>query len=81
MAQYLIEVDEEKIIQQINGILNTVLKSELNRRCSDSNEAISLAIKDLIYSHKEEIIDKVVDRASREIVKKGLPKLMAKLGE
>lgn len=81
MAQYLIEVDEEKITEQINGILNTILKSELNRRCSDSNEAISLAIKDLIYSHKEEIIDKVVDRASREIVKKGLPKLMAKLGE
>ena len=37
------------------------------------------AIKQYIYSRKDEIIDKVINRASTEIVKKGMPKLLDKV--
>jgi Cys-tRNA synthase (O-phospho-L-seryl-tRNA:Cys-tRNA synthase) len=37
------------------------------------------AIKEYIYSKKDEIIERVVERASVEIVKKALPKLIEKL--
>ena len=37
---------------------------------------IIAAVKDLVYSNKYEIIGKVVDRVIKEIVRKGLPKLL-----
>ena len=39
-------------------------------------EGVDKGIKQYIYSKKDEIIDRVVDRATVEIVKKGLPKLL-----
>jgi hypothetical protein len=44
-------------------------------------EGVDKAIKQYIYSKKDSIIERVVDRASVEIVKKGLPKLLDRLGE
>ena len=41
-------------------------------------EGVDKAIKQYIYSKKDTIIDRVVDRATVEIVKKGLPKLLEK---
>ena len=41
-----------------------------------TNGGNSGAVRELIYSHKDEIIDKVVSRATTEIVKKGIPKLI-----
>ena len=79
MSQFLIEVDETAIKEQIAGILNTVLKQELMSRYSDSGREISAAVKELIYANKDRIIDMVVDRASAEIVRKGLPRLMDKM--
>ena len=43
-------------------------------------EGVDKAIKQYIYSKKDSIIERVVDRASVEIVKKGLPKLLDRLG-
>ena len=79
MSQFLIEVDETAIKEQIAGILNTVLKQELMSRYSDSGREISATMKELVYSQKDRIIDMVVDRASAEIVRKGLPRLMDKM--
>ena len=79
MSQFLIEVDENAIKEQIAGILNTVLNQELRSRYSDTGREISAAVKELIYSQKDRIIEMVVDRASAEIVRKGLPKLMDKM--
>ena len=42
-------------------------------------EGTDKAIKEYIYSRKDEIIDKVINRASTEIVKKGMPKLLDKV--
>ena len=37
------------------------------------------AVKDYVYSRKDEIIEKVVARASAELVRKGLPILMERM--
>ena len=79
MSQFLIEVDENAIKEQIAGILNTVIKQELRSRYSDTGREISAAVKELVYSQKDRIIEMVVDRASAEIVRKGLPRLMDKM--
>ena len=79
MSQFLIEVDENAIKEQISGILNTVLKQELRSRYSDTGREISAAVKELVYSQKDRIIEMVVDRASAEIVRKGLPRRMDKM--
>ena len=79
MSQFLIEIDDNAIKEQINIILNAVIKQELMSRYSDSGREISAAVKDLIYANKDRIIDMVVDRASAEIVRKGLPRLMDKM--
>lgn len=81
MSQYMIEVDDKVITEQINNIINAVFKDEMRRKYSDTNDAISMAVKDLIYSHKDELIEKVVDRAATEISKKALPKLIKRLSE
>ena len=52
----------------------------MNNKYSDTGHIIAAAVKDLVYSNKDEIIDKVVERATKEIVKKGLPKLMEMVG-
>lgn len=41
-------------------------------------DGVDKAVKQYIYSKKDAIIDRVVDRATVEIVKKGLPKLIEK---
>lgn len=79
MSQYLINIDDDAIKKQIIHILNRILLEEMDGRCSGVGSVIRDAVKDLVYSHKDEIIDKVIDRATREIVKKGLPKLLDRL--
>ena len=81
MSIYQISIDDDVIIEQINNILNTVLMEQMNHKYSNTGHIIAAAVKDLVYSHKDEIIDKVVDRAVKEIVRKGLPKLLEKGGE
>lgn len=81
MSLYTIEVDDAELTRQIENIIKTVFSNEMHRKYSDTNEVISQAVKDMIYSHKDEIIEKVVERATKEIVRKGLPKLLEKVGE
>lgn len=80
MSMYTIEINDDAIKEQVQGILNTICNHELKNRYSESGREISAAVKELIYSRKDEIIEMVVDRAAREIVKKGLPKLLDKFG-
>ena len=76
MSLYQIDIDDKQIIDQINGILNNVLKTQIRNKYSETGREISQAVKELVYSQKDKIIEMVVDRATREIVKKGLPKLI-----
>lgn len=81
MSLYTIEINDDAIKEQVQGILNTICNRELGNRYSESGREISAAVKELIYSRKYEIIDMVVDRASREIVKKAMPKLLDKFSD
>ena len=76
MSQYVIEIDDKSVTDQINGLINAVFKREITSKYGETGHEISKAVKDIVYSHKDEIIDKVVDRAVKELVRKGLPKLL-----
>ena len=76
MSLYTIEVDDTFVIKQINDIINTTFLREINGKYSNTGHEISAAVKDIVYSHKDEIIEKVIERATKEIVRKGLPKLL-----
>lgn len=78
MSQYTIEIDDTAVCEQINRILDCIIRNEISNRYSETGREVSLAVKDLVYSKKEEIIEMVVERAAREIVKKGMPKLLDK---
>ena len=81
MSLYQINIDDNAIVDQINNILNTILQRQLNNNYSDTGRIVASSVKDLIYSRKDEIIDKVVDRATKEIVRKGLPRLLEMAGD
>lgn len=81
MAKYMIEIDETKIEEQICAILDSILTGQLRNKYTNSERQISAAIKELVYSRKDEIIERIVDRASRELVRKGLPKLLERMEE
>lgn len=76
MSSYTIQIDDEVLNSKISDILNTALNRQLEHRYSNTGEQIAAAVKELVYSRKDEIIEMVVDRASREIVKKALPRLL-----
>ena len=76
MSIYQINIDDDAITEQINKIIDSVFRQQMNFKYSDTGHIIAAAVKDLVYSHKDEIIEKVVDRATKEIVRKGLPRLL-----
>lgn len=79
MSTYQIEIDDNAIQEQINRILNTMFNRGIQESTSGVGCVITDAVKDLVYSRKDEIIDKVVDRAVKEIVKRGMPKLLERM--
>ena len=80
MSVYQIQINDAIIAEQIGNILDHILDIELKSRYSRSDKEISEAVKELVYSRKDEIIEMVVNRAVKEISKKALPKLMERLG-
>ena len=81
VSKYMIDIDDNVVIEQINNILNTIFNDQMARKYSASGDVIASAVKELVYSHKDEIVEKVVDRATKEIVRKGLPKMLERVGE
>lgn len=80
-----IKISEENISRLIEEM---IAKQFMNERGAEYREAkygirdgVDKAVKNYIYSEKENIINRVVERASREIVKKGLPKLLEEIGK
>ena len=81
MSHYTIEIDDTKVTEQINGILNQIFQREMHSKYGTTGHEMTQAIKEIVYSHKDEIIEKVVDRATKEIVRKGLPKLLERMSK
>ena len=81
MALYTIDIDDSAVTGQIDKIINDIFIHEIRRKYTATGDVIAVAVKELVYSHKDEIIDKVVDRAVKEIVRKGLPKLLERCAD
>jgi len=79
MSYYTIEINDDVVTKQITDILNTIINREISSKYSQTGDVVAVAVKELVYSHKDEIIDKVVDRAVKEIVRKGMPKLLDRM--
>ena len=85
--------DDLQISMSVNIEKDNVIKfvnEYLTKECADrveavvgsyqlKNKIIPEMVKDMVYSHKEEIINRIVDRAVTELVKKGLPKLLERM--
>ena len=78
-----LEIDDTYIKELVaNQIADRIIDSHCyeNREAKYGvREGTDKAIKNYIYSRKDEIIEKVISRASTEIVKKGMPKLLDKV--
>ena len=75
-----INIDEKEleIYIQAEMIVTFIARGAINKSSFryDLKDAIGEGVKAHIYSSKEEIIERVVERASKEIVRKGLPRLL-----
>ena len=79
-----LEIDEDYIKRMVeDGIVQSALSEHSNKIeiKHGIRNGVDKAIKEYIYTEKESIINRVVERASVEIVKKGLPKLLESLGK
>lgn len=79
-----INISNERIVELVE---DAIVENILDGRYWENIEAghgvrsgMDKAVKEYIYTNKENIIERVVERASREIVKKGLPKLIENIG-
>ena len=78
-----IEIDEKYIAELVSQEIARKIVAEHGYESREAKygirEGVDKAIKQYIYSKKDDVIERVVERASVEIVKKGLPKLLEKL--
>lgn len=82
--QITINIDDSEIeriaIEKItDAIAENYHKRSLSEESRGRREAVQKSVKEIIYSDKENLINRCVEQASRELVKKGLPKLIEKL--
>ena len=77
-----IEIDEayiaELVSQEIARRIVETQGYEAIEAKMGIRDGVDKAIRQYIYSKKDTIVDRVVERATVEIVKKGLPKLLEK---
>ncbi len=80
-----IEIDESYIAELVSQEIARKIVSEHGYENREARigirDGVDKAIKQYIYSKKEDVIDRVIERASVEIVKKGLPKFIEAVGK
>ena len=78
-----IEIDEKYIAELVSQEIARRIVAERGYEASEAKfgirDGVDKAIKNYIYSKKDEVIERVVERASVEMVKKGLPKLLERV--
>ena len=78
---FTVVFDEEKVKNMISGIVERYVETEIKSAMFRENGAIKTWIKEALYSHKDEIIEQVVERASKEMVRKGLNRMLEGMKE
>ena len=74
-----IEIDEDELQKAIIDMVAKECARAYFKR--DEYKGIEKAVKEVIYSQKEELLSRCVDKASSELTRKALPKLLEKLTE
>ena len=74
-------IEEEFIVDAVVKSIMKNLSYEATEARYGVRKGCEVAVKEFIYSRKEEIIEKVVDKASKEMVRKGLPKLLERMDD
>ena len=72
-----INIDEAELQELITQKIAADMVRGYPRQAS--TYAVRDAVKEVVYSNKDEIIERCVKRASTELVKKGLPKLIEEM--
>ena len=79
-----IEIDNEYISELVSQEIARRIVAEHGYENREARigirDGVDKAIRQYIYSKKDAVIDRVVERASAEIVRKGLPKFLEKMG-
>ncbi len=80
MTEIKIMLDESAIRQYAEETIAKNIVSQYTAEYRDAKfgirKAVEQAVKELVYSRKDEIIEKCTARASAELVRKGIGKLM-----
>ena len=71
---------EKLVVEKIASAMVRTYSAESTDTKWGIRKGVEQSVKDYVYSHKDEIIEKCVDRASSELIKKGLPKLIERIG-
>ena len=74
-----IEIDEKELRKEVTDIIARKLTQSWTSERNMFKQIIAESVREVVYSQKEEIINMVVGRATREIVSKSIPKLLDKL--
>ena len=80
-----IEINEDEIVRlAVDKIAeNLVKKYTAESRGTEYGirEGTKLAVINMVYENKDEIIEKIINRAVTEMVKKGMPKLIERMSK
>ena len=71
-------VSADDVIRVINEYLTIEVETAVASR-DIQRKMVPEFVKELVYSHKDEIIEQIVNRAVTELVRKGLPKLLERM--
>jgi hypothetical protein len=75
-----ITIDEDKIACLVEELIAEQMVSKYASMQRDAKcgvrQGVEKAVKSYVYSQKDDIIERCVKRASAELVRKGLPKLL-----
>jgi len=85
MAEIIITVNEEDIAKLVVEKIASSMAHQYSAEATGAKwgvrKGVEAAVKDYVYSRKDEIIERCVSRASAELVKKGLPILFNRMFE
>ncbi len=83
MSKYIIqtEIDEEALMKEFEVIVNRILTNQLGIEIRSETGVMKKAIKEIVYSRKDEIVERVVDKAVAEVVRKAVPKLLERMAK
>ena len=83
MSEITITVDEDELTRIVTEQIADAMRNEYRSESRDTKygirKGVESAVKEYIYASKDEIIDRCVARASAELVRKGLPKLIERM--